>query len=49
MAGAESEADARSSASAPCFRAADFPREALGVGLSWALFEALTRDELERV
>jgi hypothetical protein len=49
MAGAESEADGRSAASAPLLRAADFPREALGPSLSCALFEALTGYEAERV
>jgi hypothetical protein len=49
MAGAESEADRLSAPSAPFLRAADFPREALVVGLSCALFEALTRYEAERV
>ena len=49
MAGAESEADGRSSVSAPFLRAADFPREPLVVGLSCALFEALAGYEAERV
>jgi hypothetical protein len=49
MSGAESEADRRSAPSTPLLRAADFPREALGVSLSCALFEALTGYEAERV
>jgi len=49
MTGAESETDGQSSASAPFFGAADFPREALGVSLSCALVEALTGHEAERV
>jgi hypothetical protein len=49
MAGTESKSDGQSSASAPFLRSAEFPREALGVSLSCALFEALTGDEAERV
>jgi hypothetical protein len=49
MAGPEGETDGQSSASALSFGAADFPREALGVSLSYALVEALTGHEAERV
>ena len=48
MAGPESETDGQSSAPVSFFGAADFLREALGVSLSCALFEALTGHEAER-